>query len=139
MIAEREQEAGPRLDQPLQALTATPGVQAGLVATDDGLPIATRLRPRQDADALSGTAAAIGRLAATAVAGLGKGELQLGVFDAEQFRLIVRPLSVGFLLVLAEPDANLGLIAGRMCSAAAAIEEIAAGISAENAAPGGVL
>jgi predicted regulator of Ras-like GTPase activity (Roadblock/LC7/MglB family) len=126
-----EQPGSQPFAMPLQALTGTPGVQAGLVATDDGLPIAMHLQPRQDGDVLAATAAAVGRAAANALSALGGDTLELGVFDAEQFRLMVRPLSIGFLLVLAELDANVGLIAVGMASAAAELEKVAADVSGE--------
>jgi predicted regulator of Ras-like GTPase activity (Roadblock/LC7/MglB family) len=113
-------------------------VQAGVVATEDGLPLALRVQANQDADALAAAAAAIGRLAVRIARELGHGELQMGVFDADQFRLLIRPLSLGFLLVVSEPGGNLGLIAGKMHSTAAALDEVAAAMSAVSAAPGGV-
>jgi predicted regulator of Ras-like GTPase activity (Roadblock/LC7/MglB family) len=129
---------GSRFELPLNVLTATPGVCGGVVATDDGLPLAVRLQAGHDREALSAAAAVLGRLAAMVIATLDRGELELGVLEGEKLRLMVRPLSLGFLLVLTEPEANLGLIAREIARAAEALEQAAAAVGADwMAAQGG--
>jgi len=123
-------EEGLRFDEPLAALTGTPGVQGSLVATEDGLPLAVRLRRDRDPEALSAAAAAMGRISQRALAALDRGDLELSVLDADQFRLMVSPLSLGFLMVVAEPDANLGLIAADMSTAVEALERAAVALGA---------
>jgi len=129
---------GSRFELPLTVLVATPGVCGGVVATDDGLPLAVRLQAGHDREALSAAAAVLGRLAAMVIATLDRGELELGVLEGEKLRLMVRPLSLGFLLVLTEPEANLGLIAREIARAAEALEQAAAAVGADwMAAQGG--
>jgi predicted regulator of Ras-like GTPase activity (Roadblock/LC7/MglB family) len=128
-----------QLDRPLRALTATPGVCGSLVATEDGLPMAIRLQAEHDREALAAAAAVIGRLAARTISAFDRGQLELGVLEAEKLRLMVRPLSIGFLLVLADLDANIGLIAVEMAAATELLERAAAVIGGnEIAGPRGV-
>lgn len=105
------------------------GVLGGVLATDDGFPLAARLRCAQDEEALAGGAAAMGRLVSSVLARLGRGELDLAVLDASKLRFLVRRLSVGFFLVVAEPEANVGLIAAEMNRAAATLEDAVAALA----------
>ena len=114
-----------RFDIPLEALCGARGVLGGLLATEEGLPVAARMRSEHDSEALAATAASIGLLGSKALASLGKGKLRLAVVDASKLRFLVRRVSMGFLLVVAELETSAGLIAAEMNRAAAALEEAA--------------
>jgi len=127
-----QSDVGGLLDEALRVLTATPGVTGGLVATSDGLPLAVRLRPDHDRDGLAAAAASVGRLVSKAIAELGRGDFQLAALDTDRLRLIIAPLSLGYLLAVAEADANLGVIAAELANAAKAAERAAAAISSDD-------
>jgi predicted regulator of Ras-like GTPase activity (Roadblock/LC7/MglB family) len=111
------------LDAILDVLTRARGVLGALVATEDGLPLAVRLQSGHDAEALAGAAGQLRKLAKEALQALAGGELELGVIDTSRYRLIVRGLANAVLLVVAEPEANLGVISRRMSHAAEKVTE----------------
>jgi predicted regulator of Ras-like GTPase activity (Roadblock/LC7/MglB family) len=116
------------LDAALEGLLSTTGVVGAILATRDGLPLALRLPARQDRDSLAAGAAALGGLAAQVLSRLERGGFELAVFDAEKMRVFVRPLSLGFLLVVGETEANVGLISEDMRRAASDLEASAAAL-----------
>lgn len=128
MTANPERAAGSGLEAPLEGLISTTGVVGAILATTDGLPLALRLPARQDRDSLAAAAAALGGLAAEVLSRLERGGFDLAVFDAEKMRVFVRPLSLGFLLVVGETEANVGLIAKDMLRAVAGLETAAAAL-----------
>jgi predicted regulator of Ras-like GTPase activity (Roadblock/LC7/MglB family) len=103
----------------LDSLLAIPGVLAGMVATDDGLPLAARLRSELDEDALAAAAAVLGQLGARTLDGMGRGELTLVVLDSSRFRFIVQPLAIGYLMVVTEPNVEPDPVTAEVISAAA--------------------
>ena len=100
----------PGLDLALNSLTNTTGVLAGVVAAEDGLPIAVRLRSDQNGEVWAAAASAMGRIGRKVLARLAQGELEIGVFDTDRYRLLVRPISLGYLLAVCEPETNIGLV-----------------------------
>jgi len=116
------------LDAALEGLLSTAGVVGAILATSDGLPLAVRLPVRQDRDSLAAGAAALAGLAAQVLSRLERGGLDLAIFDADKMRVLVRPLSLGFLLVVGDTEANVGLIAEDMRRAASDLETAAAAL-----------
>jgi len=116
------------LDAALEGLLSTAGVVGAILATADGFPLAVRLPVRQDRDSLAAGAAALAGLAAQVLARLESGGLDLALFDADEMRVLVRPLSLGFLLVVGDTEANVGLIAEDMRRAASDLETAAAAL-----------
>jgi len=129
MRADPECAIASGLDATLEGLLSTTGAVGAILATTDGLPLAVRLPARQDRDSLAAAAAALGGLAAQVLSRLERGGFELAVFDAEKMRVFVRPLSLGFLLVVGETEANVGLIAEDMRRAASDLEMAAAALS----------
>jgi predicted regulator of Ras-like GTPase activity (Roadblock/LC7/MglB family) len=115
----------PGIDRALSGLTNTMGVLAGVVAAEDGLPIAVRVRTDQDGDVWSAAAAAMGRIGRKVLRRLGKGELEVGVFDTDKYRLLVRAVRLGYLLAVCDPEANIGLVTMEMEAAAEALDRAA--------------
>lgn len=113
------------LRRPLEALSKAPGVRGGLVATEDGLPLAILIQGTEDSDALAAAAAALGRAARRALEGTGRGEPDLAVIDTSKLQLIVRILSVGILLVIAEPGTDLEELSPEISRAAHELERAA--------------
>jgi predicted regulator of Ras-like GTPase activity (Roadblock/LC7/MglB family) len=117
------------MDESLEMLTGTQGVLSAVLATEDGFPLATRVGSGQDKEGMAAAAAAMGQLAGKTLEHLGKGELEVATFEASKFTFLVRRLTVGFLLSVAEPEANVGLIATEMNRAAAALEDAASALA----------
>ncbi len=122
------------IQRALETLTSASKVLAAVLAAEDGLPIAVRLRANQDGDVWAAAASAMGRMGRKALARLGKGELSWGAFDTRKYRLLVRPVSLGYLLAICEPDANIGLIGVELDGAAEALDRALPG-AAPAAAP----
>jgi predicted regulator of Ras-like GTPase activity (Roadblock/LC7/MglB family) len=107
-MAER---SGFGLEEALAVAAAVPGVIGGVLATEEGLLVASRLTEGLDEEALAGAAAALGAVAGETLAGLGRGEMDLMVLEVSKMSLVVSPVAVGYLMVVAEPDADAAEIA----------------------------
>jgi len=115
----------PRLEHPLRALTRTRGVLGAVLATEDGLLLAASLDCEQDAEALAAAAAAMARSSSRALIRVGCGELQMAMLEASKLRFLVRGASGAYLLVVAEPHANVGLIVAEMDAVAVKLGAVA--------------
>ncbi len=116
------------LDDALEALTRTRGVLAAVLATEEGFLLAARLSSEQDGQALAGAAAAIARSSRAALLRLGRGELQVAMLEASKLTLLVCEVRRCYLLAVAEPQANVGLIAMEMNAAVEHLREGAAAL-----------
>jgi len=122
-MSERVKPEQRSLDSPLETLTSGPGVLGAMVCTDDGLPLLVRLQSHQDREALAAAGAELGEMTCEVLDRLKQGELEMAVLETEELRFLVRPFSMGFLLVMAESEANVGLLSVEMSKAAAALEK----------------
>jgi len=120
---------GREMQKALDALTGLRGVLGGLLATEDGFPVAARLHAGHDTEAMAAAASAMGRIAVSTLGNLDRGDLEVAAFEATRLTFLVRRLSVGFLLAITEPEANLGFIAAEMSRTAATLEQAAALLS----------
>jgi len=118
----------------LDALMGIPGVLAGMVATDEGLPLAARLRTELDEEALAAAAAVLGQLGTRTLNGTGRGGLEAVVLDASKFRFVVQPVALGYLMVVTEPLAEADPVLGEMTNAAACLDEAGSALAEPRAA-----
>lgn len=125
---EWEAARGPGLDESLEALTRTQGVLGAVLATEDGFLLAARVGPGQDKEGLAAAAATMGRVANDALRRLGRGDLEVATLEASKLTFLVRRVSVGSLLVVADPEADVGVIATEMSRAAVSLERAAAAL-----------
>ena len=100
-----------RLSQALDALTATGGVEGAAIVTHDGLLVLSKLVSDVDGETFAAMSAAMTGAAETAVAELGKGDVERVIVESRKVKLV----SAGaggetIVVVLARPDANLGLV-----------------------------
>ncbi len=99
------------LSDVVHALANRPGVEAVVVASMDGLPIAHEGRGASDPDAVAALAATAIRHADRLVGGSALGEVQTIALEGEQGTILLTPAAPGsWLLVLVEPDANFGRV-----------------------------
>ena len=92
------------LGEALRPLLETAGVLGGVLATPDGLPMAAALKEGLDEEGIAATGARLGQLAR---AGMGEEALEMMVLEATRLRLVVRPVSLGYLVVVAEPNSGI--------------------------------
>ncbi len=99
------------LSDVVRALADRPGVEAVVVASMDGLPIAHEARGSTDPDAVAALAATAIRHASRLSDGSALGEVQTIALEGEQGTLLLVPAAPGsWLLVVVEPDANFGQV-----------------------------
>ncbi len=118
-----------RMEEPLDALAETEGAVGAVLASEDGFALASRLPGEQDAEGLAAAAAAVGQMASETLATVGKGALEVATVEASRLTFLLRRLSFGFLVVLAEPDADMAAMARETNRAAAAVEETVASLA----------
>ncbi len=94
----------------LEKLPALPGVIGAVLSTDEGLPLAAQVRTDQDEEALAAAAAVLGQLSAKACADSKLGAVNFLCLETSRFRFLVRPVSLGHLLVLVDYDADFELL-----------------------------
>lgn len=124
----------PELAGTLDALMAVPGVLAGMVATDEGLPLAARLGTELDEEALAAAAAVLGQLGTRTLKETGRGDLEVVVLEASKFRFVVQPVALGYLMVVTDPLAEADPVLGEMTNAAACLEEAGSALAEPRAA-----
>ena len=110
----------------LRALeTRVPGVEAGLVVTHEGLPIASALPPDADEERIAAMCAAAHSTAERICKELGKGEVQMSFVRGEGGYVLVTSAGPNaILMVMTSPEAKLGLLFLEMRRLAKEIEEL---------------
>jgi predicted regulator of Ras-like GTPase activity (Roadblock/LC7/MglB family) len=116
------------LGAPLERLVAQPGVVAGLVTTPDGLPVAMRALDEETGEAWAAVAAVLANAAGKLLASYGQGGLLSATFQADRRSVLIRTLSLGFLVAVAEPQLDSDLLTARMRVAASDLERAASTI-----------
>jgi predicted regulator of Ras-like GTPase activity (Roadblock/LC7/MglB family) len=116
------------LGAPLDRLVAQPGVVAGLVTTPDGLPVAMRALDEETGEAWAAVAAVLANAAGKLLASYGQGGLLSATFQADRRSVLIRTLSLGFLVAVAEPQLDSDLLTARMRVAASDLERAASTI-----------
>jgi len=110
----------------LKALEAkVPGIEASLVATPDGLPIASALPPDADEERVAAMCATVYSSAERVCHELGKGAVETSFVRGKGGYVLV--CSAGpnaILMVMTSPDAKLGLLFLEMKRLAKEIEEM---------------
>lgn len=106
----------------LDALTRQRGVRASLVVSaNDGITIDSNLQIGQDGSRVAALAASLYRKARRSAQAAGLGVTGFMHLDAESGRLCIIGGDEIVLVVVAEPDANVGLIRVEMLRAAEAL------------------
>jgi len=110
----------------LKALEAkVPGVEASLVATPDGLPIASALPPEVDEEHIAAMCATVHSSAERVCNELGKGPPEVSFVRGEGgYVLVSRAGPNAILMVMTSPEAKLGLLFLEMKRLAKEIEEL---------------
>lgn len=108
--------------QLLVPLTRLPGVQGALVADGlDGVVVAADMRVPESAPRVAAFAAALARRLGRAMRGAGLGDAGFLQLEAERARLCALERGGLVLVVLADPDTNVGLLRAELRRAADAL------------------
>lgn len=117
MASEESRQHALDLQRPVGVAAAAHAARGAVVSTEDGLLVAAQLPEGYDAEALAGAAAALGELAQACAGDLGRDGAELMVLDGTKMRFAVRPVGVGYLMVLGEPESDMADIASAMHNA----------------------
>jgi predicted regulator of Ras-like GTPase activity (Roadblock/LC7/MglB family) len=131
-MAEQTGHALLTLQDSLRPLLESDGILGGVLCDEDGLPLASALRPGLDEESLAAAGARVGQLSRRQ---LGDEDLEAGVLDASRLRLVVRPVSLGYLVLAADPAAAIGPAVEVAKQLADAIEQTAAAAMSEARRP----
>jgi len=133
-MTEQAGNGNSRVMSALEKLMGMSGVLAGMVATDEGLPLAARLRSGLDEEGIAAAAAVLGQLGSKAASQMGARSLDLIVLDTSRLRFMVQPLTVGYLMVVTELLADADPVAAEMTSAVAHLNTATAALTEPRAA-----
>ena len=104
--------SSPGFGPALERLAGAPDMVGALVAARDGLPVAMQM-PEETGEAWSAMAAVLGNLAGQLLAET-EDELTAAVFTAENYQFVAMPVTVGFLLGIATPEADSAALCERV-------------------------
>jgi predicted regulator of Ras-like GTPase activity (Roadblock/LC7/MglB family) len=94
----------------VHGLRSVAGARGALLVAPDGFVIAAEAPPSVALDPLAALAATLGRDLEVGAARLGRGAFQTAVFSADDGALFLSTTRIGFVVLLAEPQANIATI-----------------------------
>jgi|GEM_PF-2855555 len=97
---------GAGLSTALDTLLQTSGSLAGMLSSEDGFPLATRTKVPLDRDCFAAAGAIIGQLARRFVAAAESEAPDLVVLESSKYKFVVQSVSLGYLMLIAEPTAE---------------------------------
>lgn len=97
-------------------------VRGAMIVAPDGFVIAAQLPPALAVEPLAALAATLGRELEINATRLGRTPFKTALFSADDGALFLGTTRIGFVVVLAEPHANLQTIRGAVRDAVARIE-----------------
>jgi predicted regulator of Ras-like GTPase activity (Roadblock/LC7/MglB family) len=106
----------------VQGLARVAGVRGALLVAPDGFAIAAEVPPNVAIEPLAALAATLGRDLEVGATRLGRGAFQTAVFSADDGTLFLAASRVGFVVALAESQANVQAIRAGLEEAVAAID-----------------
>jgi len=98
---------GAALNTALDTLLQTDGALASMLSSEDGFPLATRTKAPLDRDCFAAASAIIGQLARRFATAAECGETNLVVLDSSKYKFVVQTVSLGYLMLIAEPTAEI--------------------------------
>jgi predicted regulator of Ras-like GTPase activity (Roadblock/LC7/MglB family) len=105
----------------VQELVRLHWVRGALIVAPDGFVIASELPQGLAVEPLAALAATLGRDLELSTARVGRGAFQTAVFSSDDGTIFLATSPIGFILVLAEQQANLQAIRGALSDAVALI------------------
>jgi predicted regulator of Ras-like GTPase activity (Roadblock/LC7/MglB family) len=98
------------------------GIRGALIVAADGFVIASEVPSGVAVESLAALAATLGRDLEVGASRLGRGAFQTALFSADDGTLFLATSPIGFVVALAEPQANLQSVRGALAEAVALIE-----------------
>jgi predicted regulator of Ras-like GTPase activity (Roadblock/LC7/MglB family) len=114
----------------VQGLARLPAMRGALVVAPDGFVIAAALSEGVAAEPLAALAATLGRDLEVGATRLGRGAFQTAMFSADDGTIFLATSLIGYVVVVAEPQANLPSVRSGLTEAVALIEAAWGGASA---------
>jgi predicted regulator of Ras-like GTPase activity (Roadblock/LC7/MglB family) len=97
-------------------------VRGALLVAPDGFVIAAEVAPTISVESLAALAATLGRDLEVGASRLGRGAFQTAMFSADDGTLLLATSRIGFVVALAEREANLPALRGALDEAVTLIE-----------------
>jgi predicted regulator of Ras-like GTPase activity (Roadblock/LC7/MglB family) len=119
----------------VQQFVKVRSVRGAVLLAPDGLVIAAEVPDSVAVDQLAAMAAALGRELQASAARMGRSSFSTAQFSADDGTMFLAATGIGYVVVLAEPQANLDTVRGAVEEAVAMIH--AAWAPAEGGAGGG--
>jgi predicted regulator of Ras-like GTPase activity (Roadblock/LC7/MglB family) len=112
------------MERVLAELNKAPGILGSIMVGRDGIVISSDFASGVNDELIGALASSIINTTERAAEKLGHGDVESIVLEAEKNKLLFLNTRLGFLVVLATNEANLGLIRVEMKSAASNLETI---------------
>jgi predicted regulator of Ras-like GTPase activity (Roadblock/LC7/MglB family) len=106
----------------VHSLRQVPGVRGALLVAPDGFVIAGEAPPSVALEPLAALAATLGRDLEVGATRLGRGAFQTALFSADDGTLFLAVSRIGFVVTLADPQANFQTIRAALEEAVALID-----------------
>ena len=111
----------------VQTIARLHGVKGAAIVAADGFVIAAEVPEGVAVESLAALAATLGRDLEVGASRLGRGAFQTALFSADDGTLFLATSPIGFVVALAEPQANLQSVRGALAEAVGLIEAAWAG------------
>jgi predicted regulator of Ras-like GTPase activity (Roadblock/LC7/MglB family) len=106
----------------VQGLARLHGIKGALIVAPDGFVIASEVAQGVAVDSLAALAATLGHDLEVGASRLGRGAFQTALFSADDGTMFLATSPIGFVVALAEPQANLQAVRGALAEAVGLIE-----------------
>jgi predicted regulator of Ras-like GTPase activity (Roadblock/LC7/MglB family) len=106
----------------VQTIARLHGVKGAAIVAADGFVIAAEVPEGIAVESLAALAATLGRDLEVGASRLGRGAFQTALFSADDGTLFLATSPIGFVVALAEPQANLQAVRGALAEAVGLIE-----------------
>ncbi|HEY2994584.1 MAG TPA: roadblock/LC7 domain-containing protein [Methylomirabilota bacterium] len=106
----------------VQTIARLHGVKGAAIVAADGFVIAAEVPEGVAVESLAALAATLGRDLEVGASRLGRGAFQTALFSADDGTLFLATSPIGFVVALAEPQANLQAVRGALAEAVGLIE-----------------
>jgi len=106
----------------VQTVARLHGVKGALIVAPDGFVIAAEVPEGVSVESLAALAATLGRDLEVGATRLGRGAFQTALFSAEDGTLFLATSPIGFVVVLAEPQASLQSVRAAVAEGVGLIE-----------------
>ena len=116
------------MERTLAELNKTPGVIGSFVVAADGIIVASDFTTELNDEMMGALTSSIINSTEKATKKMGQGELVSFIVETDRNKLFFNSTRSGFLVCVAQPDANLGLIRVEMRAASERLNNLGIGV-----------